>query len=139
MPLSAFPRDKHSKDGHKARCKPCERAAQRANRLAKIDQYRKSERARARRKVGYYREYRKRNRARVRQWKREWEERNPEKALAHRIVRGAIRNGSLQKEPCAECGTVSGVQAHHEDYSKPLTVVWLCPVHHGRLQRKSKP
>lgn len=66
-----------------------------------------------------------------------WRLRNPEKIRAHRIVFAALRNGTLEKEPCF-CDEEK-VQAHHEDYSKPLEVMWLCRPHHkgaDELRRK---
>ena len=54
---------------------------------------------------------------------------NPEKYKAHRKVYYAIKTGKLFKEPCAVCGN-KDVHAHHEDYSKPLDVIWLCVKHH---------
>ena len=42
---------------------------------------------------------------------------------------GAISNKKLTPQPCEVCGKVK-VQGHHEDYSKPLDVVWLCLRHH---------
>ncbi len=30
---------------------------------------------------------------------------------------------------CSDCGETK-VEAHHEDYSKPLDVEWLCKKHH---------
>lgn len=38
-----------------------------------------------------------------------------------------MRSGKLKKEKCF-CGKAG--QPHHEDYSKPLDVIWLCPKHH---------
>lgn len=46
----------------------------------------------------------------------------------------AIRSGQLVKEPCEVCGATD-VHAHHEDYSLPLAVRWLCPAHHGEIHR----
>lgn len=48
---------------------------------------------------------------------------------AHDIVYQARRKGLLVPQPCARCGNIKSV-AHHEDYSKPLKVVWLCHTHH---------
>ena len=63
---------------------------------------------------------------------------NPEAHAAHCAVRNAVRCGRLKKQPCAICGTLP-VGAHHENYSRPLEVVWLCPQHHGKTWRKQCP
>jgi hypothetical protein len=56
-----------------------------------------------------------------------------EKHKARVAVRNAIRNGRLVKATeCSECGSDQLIEAHHEDYSKPLDVVWLCSTCHGR-------
>lgn len=36
------------------------------------------------------------------------------------------RRGELEEQPCASCGATEGLEMHHEDYSKPLEVTWLC-------------
>lgn len=55
----------------------------------------------------------------------------PEKARAHDIVKRAKRSGKLIPKDCEHCGDKEKIQAHHEDYSKPLEVIWLCiPCHH---------
>jgi len=55
--------------------------------------------------------------------------RYPEKHEAHRLMTNAIRRGELVRKPCEVCGEIK-VDGHHEDYSKPLDVRWLCRVHH---------
>lgn len=52
-------------------------------------------------------------------------ERYPEKYRARNKVHNALRAGRLVKQPCRFCGETK-VQAHHEDYSKPLDVIWVC-------------
>lgn len=54
----------------------------------------------------------------------------PGRVRAVAAVSNAIRDGRLQRGPCARCGATSRVQAHHPDYSRPLDVVWLCFNHH---------
>ena len=49
------------------------------------------------------------------------------------LVRKAIRSGELIKQPCEICGTLDKIHAHHEDYSNPLDVRWLCSRHHSLL------
>lgn len=46
-----------------------------------------------------------------------------------------IRKGDLIKLPCEVCGTNEKVEAHHDDYSKPLDVRWLCRKHHQEHHR----
>ena len=55
----------------------------------------------------------------------------PEKRIAKVAFRTAIRNGKLVRQPCVKCGNPKS-QGHHEDYSKPLDVIWLCQPCHGR-------
>ena len=52
-----------------------------------------------------------------------------DKDRARVLVRSALKSGIIIKSPCSVCGNPKA-QAHHEDYSKPLGVVWLCSKHH---------
>jgi hypothetical protein len=56
---------------------------------------------------------------------------NPEKYKAHTMVGNAVRDKKISKLPCQVCGDTKS-HAHHEDYSKPLDVIWLCAKHHQR-------
>lgn len=62
---------------------------------------------------------------------------HPEKLIAHRAVKNALRAGRLTRQPCVECGAPNA-QAHHEDYAKPLDVTWLCDPHHKARHRVMK-
>ena len=53
-------------------------------------------------------------------------------AEAQRQAREARKSGKIIPEPCEVCGTTFWVVAHHEDYSRPLYVRWLCNTHHLR-------
>lgn len=55
---------------------------------------------------------------------------------ARRLVRSAIESGRLNRQACEVCGA-SKVHAHHDDYSKPLAVRWLCPTHHYEHHAKA--
>ena len=64
--------------------------------------------------------------------------RNPEKRKAHTAVSNALSLGKILRQPCSVCGVSKLVHAHHDDYAKPLEVVWLCQKHHiERHQRVS--
>ena len=54
---------------------------------------------------------------------------NSDKIKARNIVQKAILSGKLVKGVCEICGDTD-TEAHHEDYSKPLDIKWLCKKHH---------
>ena len=56
----------------------------------------------------------------------------PEKWKARQKLRYAVRVGKVIKKPCEVCGDVN-VFGHHNDYSKPFEVRWLCRKHHREL------
>lgn len=50
-----------------------------------------------------------------------------EKHRARELVRLAIARGDLiRSEFCESCGNAGCIDSHHEDYSYPLEVRWLC-------------
>lgn len=78
------------------------------------------------------------NRRRKSKWMSEYS-RLPE--VAHKVrarmeVRNALRRGEIHRMPCEKCG--SNAEAHHEDYSKPLEIVWMCRKHHLEHHAKAE-
>lgn len=61
-----------------------------------------------------------------------WRQRNAEKYRAHLAVQRGLNNGGLVRQACEVCGDPR-TDAHHDDYSAPLEVRWLCRQHHIRL------
>lgn len=55
-----------------------------------------------------------------------------DKNRAYYLCSKAIKNGELVRKPCVVCGNEIS-EIHHEDYSKPLDVIWLCDKHHALL------
>lgn len=56
--------------------------------------------------------------------------RHPERRAAWQAVDRALRNGQLIKPSRCACGRNARVNAHHDDYARPLDVLWLCGVCH---------
>lgn len=51
---------------------------------------------------------------------------------AHAKVHRAIKKGLLiRPKLCSQCGRTGKVEGHHEDYSNPLDVKWLCRTCHA--------
>lgn len=73
-------------------------------------------------------------------YQKQYSQKFPEKRLAHILVNKALSSGELIKQKCIKCGNPD-TEGHHEDYSKPLEVIWLCNKHHQRLHQmlRSKP
>ncbi len=97
------------------------------------------------------RRYRENNKEKIAEWKkmhpesvnehkRRWEINNAEKHRAHRTIDNKVNSGRMNKPThCECCGNGPCItQGHHEDYSKPLDVLWLCDIchrkTHGRLE-----
>lgn len=53
---------------------------------------------------------------------------------ARQVLNRALNKGLIVRCPCKECGK-KDTEAHHQDYSKPLAVVWLCTKHHSVLHK----
>jgi hypothetical protein len=74
-------------------------------------------------------------------WRRAWDkanyERNAQKILCRHTTQQAIRSGELVRGPCEVCGC-SDVEAHHDDYAKPLTVRWFCKADHEAFHHKEE-
>ena len=51
----------------------------------------------------------------------EQKQRNNASAWAHQ----AVKRGDIKRLPCSDCWAEKA-EMHHEDYTKPLTVIWLC-------------
>lgn len=122
-PLSEFYRHVAMADGHLNKCKECAKAEERKRRADNIEYCREYDRKRA--KLPH----------RVKlalEVNRRWRAQDKRRVHCHNAVARAIKKGELVPQNCERCGDEKTV-AHHEDYDKPLDVVWLCqPCHKQR-------
>ena len=149
--LSEFYKHSAMSDGRLGKCKECCKKDNTANRRLKHDYYAAYDKQRAnlphRKKA--VEEYHKNNPDKVKAIKDRWAKNNKDKiaastsryrskykhkAIAHGRTNYAVSAGKITKKPCALCGNEK-VQAHHEDYNKPLEVIWLCPSCHAKLHK----
>lgn len=116
-PFTSFYKHPQMKDGRVNKCKECNKKDVHENRKSKIEYYRAYDRERGNRQTIEYR--------------RRYQENNPIKRGASALVNKAIHNKLLKKpKSCESCGETTSLHGHHDDYSKPLEVTWLCPSCH---------
>jgi ribosomal protein S27AE len=122
-PLEDFYKHPAMLDGHVNKCKECNKKDVTANREKNIERIREYDRERSKNKDRI---------AAQTETTRAWRAEDRRRAYAHNMVAKAIRSGNLLRQPCCRCGEAKTV-AHHEDYDKPLEVMWLCqPCHKKR-------
>ncbi|WP_428383575.1 hypothetical protein [Nevskia ramosa] len=138
-PLDDFYRHPQMADGHLNKCKECTKQDVRSNRVVNIEHYRVYD---ARRNIRLDRvqmraNYQKTEKgaASVLLAQSGYVKRHPEKRAAHIQLGKAVRDGSVIPQPCQVCGA-GNAHGHHENYSRPLDVWWLCPKHHAERHRQ---
>ena len=123
-PIHFYYKHSQMKDGHLNKCKKCTKkdSTQRRNDnleyVKEYDRLRQNKPERREKKLIYTETFR---------------NKHPEKYKAYTAVSNALRDGKLIKLPCCVCGDLES-QAHHEDYKKPLEVVWVCIKHHREIE-----
>ena len=122
-PLGEFYKHSQMADGHVNKCKECNKHDVLSHRNKNLEAIRAYDRARSKEPE--------RIKAQV-DITRVWRAEDARRSVAHSSVARAIRSGALVRLPCCRCGEAKSI-AHHEDYDKPLEVVWLCqPCHKKR-------
>lgn len=62
---------------------------------------------------------------------KKYEAKHPRNRYAWNVVSTKLRNC---RQPCEICGELR-VDAHHPDIGKPLSVIWLCRLHHKKIHK----
>jgi hypothetical protein len=127
-PLNEFYKHSQMADGHLNKCKQCAKrdvTEHREKNLEKIRAYDRErgklpERIKLAAKVC-----------------RAWRSADLRRNRAHNMVSRAIKKGKLTRMPCIRCGALK-TEAHHDDYDKPLDVMWLCTPCHKQRHKELK-
>lgn len=126
--VSDFYRNKSTVDGFEYQCKICSLNTGKAWRKRNPDIVRNLKR-----------KWREKNNSKCTNYHKKWRHENRDYInythLARRKLHYAIKVGKVIKLNCEICGDTKS-QGHHEDYSKPLEVRWLCEKHHKELHNK---
>ena len=67
------------------------------------------------------------------EYRRKLKEENPLQLKAKDAANNAIRAGKIiKKEICEKCNQKTSLHKHHNDYTKPLEIEWLCASCHRK-------
>ena len=126
-PLSQFVKDRRKPSGHASKCLDCKRVSDREFARTYYEINRDDELQRSKEYRGSHPGY-----AKI-----YYEvKKGTQKQLARTALQLAVRQGHIDKpKSCQECGTRCNPHGHHEDYTKPLSVMWLCTKCHGMKHR----
>lgn len=124
-PLDDFHRSKRHLDGHLAQCKACKHLYYLENIetiLAYHAQWYENHKDSVNERRKKYREQ-----GRTREVMHRYYENHPERRYASCVFHRALAKGTIKrKKRCEVCKKKGRIGAHHDDYSKPLDVKWLC-------------
>lgn len=144
-PFDDFYKDSTCIDGRFGKCKPCRAAYAKAQRLADPDKFRaRGARNRAAATAEQKTRYRLAKNAKrkavtaARDRKKRAISPHRMKVSANDAVKKALKSGRITRKPCEVCGVEQRIHAHHDDYSKPLDVRWLCRKHHDEWHAEDR-
>ena len=160
-PLVNFCKNKNSKDGYNNQCKDCRKKYAAEHYLLNKDNIKKKTRAykvknkqqtkeyakaynkklreeKREELIKYQRNYYKKNKEIILNKNKDYEKKYPEKKRAKDAVQRALKKGIIfRPDICSKCSmpptASSKIEAHHDDYSKPIDVIWLCKSCHQKL------
>lgn len=102
----------------------------------KNSEYSKTEKGKeveARAKKKYYKS--EKGKKTIFKYSKEWRKNNPERFKAHQHIKNLCRRKGFEKPVvCEVCGrNKCQIVGHHEDYTKPLEVIWCCKSCHYKF------
>ena len=122
LPLCEFYKHPQMADGHLNFCKSCVKDRVNKYRTDNIESARAYNRSRShlKKRKALHAQITKKRRREVEGYE-----------SAHKTVERAVKSGKIAKpNKCQCCGNSSKLEAHHNDYSEKLSIIWLCPACH---------
>lgn len=143
-PLSDFYKHAAMGDGHLNKCKPCVKSRVNKHREVNLETIREYDKRRSNKphRVKARKDYQQTEAGKLAKKKAmdAYNKRYPMAYATHVIAGNAIRDGKLiPASSCSICGSVEKIEGHHDDYTKPLDVRWLCEQCHKAWHKINKP
>lgn len=134
--IEKFYKHKQMADGHLNKCKECCKNDVQKNYEVKKEYYQEYDKKRAKlsHRVEVRKQYMQTEAGKKSHFKavKKFRENNKEKRIAHSLINNKLRYNKIEKPAiCTICNKKSEIiHGHHNDYTKPLEVVWCCPQCH---------
>jgi hypothetical protein len=143
-PLLDFYKNHSMSDGHLNHCIPCVKSRIKKHREVNLEKIREYDRKRGKQphRIEAVIRYQKTEAGKIVRRKSQiaYRERYPMKYAAHLIFNKAKCDGLISKASnCSICNSDKKVEGHHDDYTKPLDVRWLCKKCHDEWHRSNTP
>jgi len=137
-PLNQFYKHNKMADGHLGKCIDCTKKDVREHREKNIDRVRAYDRERGMlpHRVLARKKYRKtaEGKLAIRNGAKNYRLHHPLKYASVTILNNAVRDKKIVKpNKCSLCGSSGKIHGHHDDYYKPLEVIWVCPMCHKKI------
>jgi hypothetical protein len=143
-PLTEFYKHAKMADGHLNKCIECVKARVSKHREENLERAREYDRKRGSlpHRIQARKEYAqtKVGRQAIKNAATNYRKRHPLRYAAHVVTRNAVRDGKLiPATSCEVCNSTEKIEGHHDDYTKPLDLRWLCEKCHKEWHRHNKP
>ena len=143
-PLTEFYKHQRMTDGHLNKCIPCVKSRVNKHREVNLEKIREYDKKRANKphRIQARKEYQQTEAGKLSKKKSmdAYNKRYPMVYAAHVITSNAIRDGKLfPAASCSACNSTEKIEGHHDDYTKPIDVRWLCEKCHKEWHKHNQP
>ena len=143
-PLTEFYKHEQMADGHLNKCISCVKSRVHKHREAHLEKIHEYDKKRANKphRVQARKDYQQTDAGKLSKKRAmaAYFKRHPMVYAAHVITGNAMRDGKLfPKASCSACNSTEKIEGHHDDYTKPLDVRWLCERCHKQWHRENAP
>ena len=141
-PDSEFSFDANNRDRLRGSCKECTNSYYAAYRNKNIERIRAADRKRialpSRKKALKARGKTPDGKISIAKAGAKYRKANPIKCKTRESVKNALKDGKITRpDICSCCSKPARLDGHHDDYSKPLDVRWLCRICHNQWHREN--
>jgi hypothetical protein len=142
--LSAFYKHSAMFDGHLNKCIECVKSRVGKHRELNLDKIRAYDLARAKtpHRMAKNKAYAQSEKGKLAHKKalENYKKKYPLTYAAKLLTKNAIKRGDLVRpRHCSECNSTYKIEGHHNDYTKPLEVRWLCEKCHKNWHNYNEP